>query len=143
MSGLTHAHSGLRYVVLALLLAAIFKTFSQKNTYTEGDRKLNLFTLIATHIQIVIGLVLYFVSEKVAFTTETMSSSFLRFFAVEHVLGMILAAVLITIGHSKSKKAEDAASKNKKIALFYTLALVLILASIPWPFREALGGKWF
>ena len=143
MSGLTHAHSGLRYVVLALLLAAIFKAFGQKNTYTEGDRKLNLFTLIATHTQILIGLTLYFMSEKVQFIGETMSDAFLRFFAVEHVFGMVLAAVLITVGHSKSKKAGDATSKNKKIALFYTLALVLILASIPWPFREALGGKWF
>ena len=142
MSGLTHAHSGLRYVVLALLLAAIFKAFSQKNTYTEGDRKLNLFTLIATHTQILIGLALYF--GKGWYKVENMMSNpVMRFFAVEHIFGMILAAVLITIGHSKSKKVEEAAAKNKKIALFYTLALILILASIPWPIREALGGKWF
>lgn len=143
MSGLIHAHSGLRYVVLALLLFAIFKAFTKKSTYTESDRKLNLFTLIATHTQILIGFVLYFMSEKVRFVGETMSDAFLRFFALEHVFGMVFAAVLITIGHSKSKKADSAEVKNKKIAVFYTIALVLILASIPWPFREALGGKWF
>ena len=143
MSGLIHAHSGLRYVVLALLLFAIFKAFTAKSNYTEGTRKLNLFTLIATHTQILIGFALYFMSEKVTFNSETMGSSFLRFFAVEHIFGMVLATVLITVGHSKSKKAETPEAKNKKIALFYTIALVLILASIPWPFREALGGKWF
>lgn len=142
MSGLIHAHSGLRYVVLALLLFAIFKAFSQKNTYTEGDRKLNLFTLIATHTQILIGLVLYF-NKGWYKIGELMSNVATRFFAVEHISGMILAAVLITIGHSKSKKANSPEEKNKKIALFYTLALILILVSIPWPFREALGGKWF
>ena len=102
MSGLIHAHSGLRYVVLALLLLAIFKAFTQK-TYTDGARKLNLFALIATHTQILIGLVLYFTSEKVRFVEDTMSDTFSRFFAVEHIFGMILAAALITIGYSKSK----------------------------------------
>ena len=142
MTGLISAHSGLRYVVLILLLAAIFRAFTKK-TYTAGARKLNLFALIATHTQIMIGLVLYFTSEKVRFVSDMMSDTFSRFFAVEHIFGMILAAVFITIGYSKSKKAETPEAKNKKIALFYTLALILILASIPWPFREVLGGKWF
>ena len=143
MSGLIHAHSGLRYVVLALLLFAIFKAFTSKSKYTEGTRKLNMFAMIATHTQILIGLALYFMSEKVRFIEGMMSDTFSRFFAIEHVFGMILAAVLITIGHSKSKKVDSPEAKNKKIALFYTLALVIIFASIPWPFREALGGKWF
>jgi len=143
MTGLVSAHSGLRYIVLALLLAAIFRAFSKKGSYPESARKLNLFALIATHTQILIGLVLYFTSEKVRFVEDMMSDTFSRFFAVEHIFGMILAAVLITIGHSKSKKVDAPEAKNKKIALFYTIALILILASIPWPFREVLGGKWF
>ena len=142
MSGLIHAHSGLRYVVLALLLTAIFKAFS-KAEYTEGSRKINLFALIATHTQVLIGLVLYFTSEKVQFAEGFMGNSFMRFFAVEHIFGMLLAATLITIGHSKSKKAEGSDAKNKKIALFYTIALIIIFATIPWPFREGLSNNWF
>jgi heme A synthase len=142
MNALTHAHSGLRYVVLALMLAAIFKAFTSKQ-YTEGTRKLNLFAMISVHIQIVIGLILYFTSEKVRFFEETMSSSFYRFFAVEHIFGMLVAMALVTIGHSKAKKATTDVEKFKKIKVFYTLALIIILATIPWPFREALGGKWF
>jgi uncharacterized membrane protein YbhN (UPF0104 family) len=66
MNALVHAHSGLRYVVLALMLAAIFKAFTSKQ-YTEGTRKLNLFAMISVHIQILIGLILYFTWRKFAF----------------------------------------------------------------------------
>lgn len=142
MNALIHAHSGLRYVVLALMLTAIAKAFTSKK-YTEGTRKLNLFAMISVHIQIVLGLILYFTSEKVMFNSETMGSSMLRFFAVEHIFGMLVAMALVTIGHSKSKKAETTEGKFKKIRLFYTLALIIILITIPWPFREMLGGKWF
>jgi hypothetical protein len=72
-----------------------------------------------------------------------MSSSFYRFFAIEHIFGMLVAMALVTIGHSKAKKATTDVEKFKKIKVFYTLALIIILATIPWPFREALGGKWF
>jgi hypothetical protein len=56
---------------------------------------------------------------------------------------MLVAMALVTIGHSKAKKATTDVEKFKKIKVFYTLALIIILATIPWPFREALGGKWF
>lgn len=141
MNALTHAHSGLRYVVLALMVAAIVKAFTSKQ-YTEGTRKLNLFAMISVHIQIVIGLILYF-SKGWYKIGEFMSNPVTRFFAVEHIFGMLVAMALVTIGHSKAKKATTDAEKFKKIKVFYTLALIIILATIPWPFREALGGKWF
>lgn len=141
MNALTHAHSGLRYVVLALMVAAIVKAFTSQH-YTDGTRKLNLFAMISVHIQILIGLVLYFGKGwyKIG---EFMSNPVTRFFAVEHIFGMLVAMALVTIGHSKGKKATSDAEKFKKIKVFYTLALIIILATIPWPFREALGGKWF
>lgn len=141
MTALTHAHSGLRYVVLALMLAAIFKAFTSTQ-YTEDTRKLNLFAMISVHIQILIGLILYF-SKGWYKIGEFMSNPVTRFFAVEHIFGMLVAMALVTIGHSKAKKATTDAEKFKKIKVFYTLALIIILATIPWPFREALGGKWF
>jgi hypothetical protein len=66
-----------------------------------------------------------------------------RFYGMEHLMGMIIAIVLVTIGHSKSKKATESAAKFKAIKLWYVLALILILAFIPWPFRTALGAGWF
>ena len=96
---------------------------------------LRVLALISSHIQLLIGLILYFLSSKVVFSKETMGNTITRFFTVEHVLGMVLAIALVTIGYSKSKKAKN----NKKILLFYALALVVIFLSITWPFREALG----
>jgi hypothetical protein len=62
---------------------------------------------------------------------------------MEHLVGMLLAIVAITIGHSKSKKGVDAAAKFKAIKVWYVLAFILVLAFIPWPFRTELGAGWF
>lgn len=142
-TGLLHAHSGLRWIVLILLLVTIFNAFSKKKTgvYSEGDRKLALFTMISTHTQLLIGLVLYFYSPWVVLG-DMMRDSITRFYTLEHTLMMIIAIVLITIGHSKSKKAADGAAKFKAISVFYLIALLIILAAIPWPFRD-LAGHWF
>ncbi|MTI22587.1 cytochrome B [Fulvivirga sp. RKSG066] len=140
---LRHAHSGLRWLVLIALVIAIFNAFSKKGKpFTSGDKKLSLFALIFTHLQFVIGLILYFVSPKVVFAGTSMKSEVLRFYLVEHSLIMILAIVLITIGYSKAKRATIDAKKFKTIGIFYLIGLLLILAGIPWPFRD-LGAGWF
>ncbi|MEK7253387.1 MAG: cytochrome B, partial [Bacteroidota bacterium] len=98
---LRHSHSGLRYVVLALLLAAIFKNFlkwQSKAPFTDGDRKLNLFTMTSAHIQLLLGIVMYLISPKVQFNAGMMKDSMLRFFTIEHNLMMLIAIALITIG---------------------------------------------
>ncbi len=140
-----HAHSGWRWVVLILLLTAIVKThmgWKKKKEFTSGDKKLGLFAMMAFHLQFLGGLVLYFISPKVQFVEGMMANSMLRFFGLEHLLMMAIAMALITIGYSKSKKAKDDVGKFKSQAIFYTIALVVVLASIPWPFR-ALGANWF
>lgn len=142
---LIHAHSGLRWIVLILLLVSIFGSFTKrKNTaFSDSDKKSYMFTMIFTHIQLLLGAILYFISDKVVFNAETMKNAFSRFYAVEHSTMMVLAVILITIGYSRSKKADTVNAKHKAISIFYTIALLLILAAIPWPFREGLGGSWF
>ena len=138
-------HSGFRWVVLLLLIAAIINAimnFSAKNGYQEKDRKLALFTLIFAHLQLVLGFILYFISPKVQFVSGMMKDSMLRFYGMEHVLMMVIAIALITIGYSRAKKKVEAVAKFKTTFWFYLIGLVLILASIPWPFRN-LGGSWF
>lgn len=142
-SGLVHAHSGLRWVALILLLASVAVAIGKwqgRSGYTEGNRKLYLFTLIAVHTQLLIGLVLYFISPKVNFTL--LSEKIYRFYTIEHTAGMLTAIVLITIGYSRSKRATEAVTKQRLIGVFYGLGLLLILASIPWPFRIP-GAGWF
>ena len=142
---LIHAHSGWRWIVLLLIVLAIVQTvggMTGNGRYSEGTRKVALFAMIATHIQILLGFVLYAgISDKVQFGPDTMGDSVLRFFAVEHLLTMVLAVILITVGHVRSKKAEAAAAKAKSIFWFYLIALVLMLAGMPWPFRGL--GNWF
>lgn len=146
-NALKHAHSGLRWVVLILLIYAIYNAFSKKKTglYSEGDRKLNMFAMIATHTQLLLGLIMYFMNEGILAAWSNLGTIMkiapARHMVIEHLAGMLIAITLISIGHSKSKKAEGA-DKHKKIALFYTIALVIILVSIPWPFR-GWGNGWF
>jgi hypothetical protein len=135
----------LRWVVIVLLLAAIVNAIMKKSSgnYTAGDRKINLFAMISMHVQLLIGLVLYGISNKVNFS-ELFSSAANRFFGIEHFFGMLLAVVLVTIAHSKSKKMEEGSKKHRIIMMGYTFALIIVLASIPWPFREKLGvTTWF
>jgi membrane protein DedA with SNARE-associated domain len=114
-------------------LLAIIRAWADwlgKKPYSEGNRKLNLFTLISAHTQLLIGLVLYFLSPFVQFTVGVMKDSTLRYWTVEHITAMVIAIILITIGHRKSKKAVMAENKHKAIAIFYTLALVIIVVTI-------------
>lgn len=142
---LQHAHSGIRWIILILLIVSIIGSFTKRGntSFTDSDKKSYLFTMIFTHIQVLLGAILYFLSPKVQFTAETMKNAVMRFYAIEHSTMMLLAIILITIGYSRSKKADTVNGKHKAISIFYTIALLLILAGIPWPFREGLGAGWF
>jgi hypothetical protein len=129
---LVEIHSLLRYVVLALLLVSLVFALVQCKQSVQGKAlKLYLFSMIAFHIQFLLGLVLYFLSPKVVFMAETMKSPVFRFFTAEHGVGMLIAFVLITLGYKRVK----ATKSNKSVLLFYGLALLVICASIPWAFR--------
>jgi uncharacterized membrane protein YozB (DUF420 family) len=140
---LTHTHSGLRWVALILLLLAIVNAFTSKE-YDKKHRLINLFAMVSLHTQLLIGLIQYFgTSTKVQFIEGWMKNPLLRFYGMEHILLMIIAIALVTIGHSKSKKGTTPEEKFKPIKLWYVIGLLLILAAIPWPFRTVLGGGWF
>lgn len=131
-------HSGWAYLALLLLVVATINAIigmSSKKEFTPKDRIIALFGLIATHIQLLVGIILYFVSEvgMKAFSTEgAMKIPELRLTMLEHPLINIIAIILITIGWSKHKKATTNEAKFKSIAVFFGLGLVLILARIPW-----------
>lgn len=132
-SFLKELHSGFRYIVFVMVLLAIIQSLMGwlgKKPYTELNRKINLFALISAHTQLLIGFVLYFVSPLVLFNSSTMKDATTRYFTVEHWVMMIIAIVLITIGHSKAKKAAPAESKHKTIAIFYLIAFLVIVGAI-------------
>lgn len=140
---LKHAHSGLRWVALILLVYAVVNAIIKKKngTYTDKDKLVSILTLSFVHVQVVIGFVLYFLQGRYKGFSE-MSESVTRLYALEHPLTMLIAAVLITIGHSKSKKATEDGKKFKLTYLFFGIGLLLILSRIPWPFLVP-GAGWF
>ncbi len=143
-TGLLHLHSFLRWVILILLVVNIVRHFANsQKPYTAQDKKLGLFLMIAAHTTLLIGLyqVIFgrFGWVHVPEGTNIMKDSFWRFFLIEHPVGMIVAIILITIGKGVAKKNISDVAKHKKAALLFTIALVIILATIPWPFREIVG----
>lgn len=141
---ITHAHSGLRWILLILLIYSIINAIIRKETFEKKDRLLYMFTMVTAHIQLVLGLILYFTSQKVQFTKVWMETILYRFYGMEHLVGMILAIALLTVGHIKYKKKRENKSKHKTVLIFYAIALILILLFIPWPFREGLlVNSWF
>jgi len=140
---LVHAHSGLRYLVLLFLILAIasaWSNWSKKADYPAG--KMPLLGFIFTHVQLLLGLALYFISPKVQFASGVMKDTMLRFYTVEHITLMIVAIILITVGYSKAKRQAPAPQGHKTVFTYYLIGLILILVSIPWPFRN-LGAGWF
>jgi hypothetical protein len=128
-----HLHSGFRYIVMVLFIYTILMAllgWLGNRPYTNGNRLSNLFAMISAHTQLLIGIVLYFLSPLVAFNNTTMKDPVTRYFTVEHWVMMIIAIALITVGHSKSKKLVLPEAKHKTIALFYGIALIIIIGAL-------------
>jgi hypothetical protein len=138
-----HIHSYWAYVVLAILVFAVgnaIRGIVQKNQFTDKDLRVGLFTLIVSHIQLLIGIAWYLMSPwfKLLITdaATVMKTKEVRLLAVEHPITMIIAIGFITIGWSKHKNKTTDAAKFKTFAFFYGIGLLLILSRIPW-------SNWF
>ena len=132
---MTMIHSLWAYLVLILLIVVTIKAvISFKKEYKNIDLRLALFTLIVSHIQLVLGLGVYFSSHayKSLKASGVSDNSELRILQLDHPITMIIAIILITIGYSKHKKQTESKSKFKTIAVFYGIALILTLKMIPW-----------
>ncbi len=148
IAALNHIHSSFRYLVLLFILLALFDALiglSSGKTYKKSSKLFALGGLILSHIQLLVGLLLYFLGAKgfALFSQEgMMKDATMRFFAVEHISMMIIAVALVTVGYSRSKKQEDSTKKFRTIAIFYGIAIAIIFVMIPWPFLKEFGN-WF
>jgi len=150
-NGILHLHNLLRWVILILLVVAIFRHLAgmmSKRPVNAGDKKIDLFLMISAHIQLLIGLYEWFFGGFGLKSIQNngmgvvMKNTGLRFWAIEHITGMLLAIILITVGRGAVKRAAGA-GVHKKAFWFFLLALIIILASVPWPFRGVVGRPWF
>lgn len=148
MSIILFLHSLLRWIILILLIAAILKSYDgmrSGRTFNSGDRKVGLFLMIAAHTTLLLGLVLWLFGAfglalaRDAGMSEVMKNSVMRYWVVEHFFGMAVAIVLITICKGVAKKAIPDAAKFRRSFWLFLIALIVILATIPWPFRHGVG----
>ena len=135
-TGIRHLHSTLAYVLLAGVLIAflyVLIAYFQNKPY---NRKMALLGLISAHLQFVVGIIMYFVSphgyQRFGDFGVAMKDSIQRLYILEHPLVMLIGIVLITVGYSKAKRLESAKKQNATVALFYGIALILIISRIPW-----------
>src|SRR6478736_8782772 len=133
-------HSTIRYFVLIFLLVIIVRSllgWMNKKEFTKTDDKVSLWLFMLTHTQLLIGLILFFVSPVVIFSGASMKDAVARYWLVEHGIMMIIAIVLISVARISIKKITDATAKHKRLFTLNTLALVIIIAAI------AMSGRGF
>ena len=137
-------HSYWAYLVVLIVVLATFNAlikYIRDRSYGSQDFRVSLFTLIVSHLQFIIGLILlfsspYFAEAKKVGMGELMKNEVLRLYVIEHPTTMLLSIILITIGYSKHKKERSSRPKFKKLAIFYSIGLLLLLSRIPW-------DQWF
>jgi hypothetical protein len=139
------AHSWLRWVVLLLGAYAFARSAASRFTrrpWTPADDAAGRWFVISVDLQVLVGLLLYLFFSSFTMSAwrnmaGAMADAVIRFWAVEHLIGMLAATAFVHVGRVKIRKATDSPRKHFLAAIFFGLALVLMLASIPWPFSTA------
>ena len=126
-------HSLVRYFVLIFLILVIVRAFMgvrNKSEFTKRDDQLSLWLFMFTHTQLLLGLILFFVSPVVIFSKAAMAERMTRYWLVEHNTGMIGAIILITLARITMKKMSDPTKKYRRLLIFNSIALVVIVLMI-------------
>ncbi len=148
---LLHIHSVGRWIVFLLLIIAIFNSLLAGNRpFIKSDARTGLLLTITADIMLLIGAFLWYAGSWGYKQIETrgfsgvMKDPAARFLAIEHLVGMLVAIILIHIGKTQSRKKIGDRARHRRTAIFYFFALLIILATIPWPFLQAgTGRKWY
>lgn len=147
-----HLHSVLRWVILFFVILTIIKSYKGMKSGREflpADKKPSLFFMIFMDIQLLIGLYLYFLGNLGFKLIESegmggvMKNTYSRFYAIEHIFGMVVAIIFAHLAYAVTKKDIDSKVKYKKIFTYSVIALVIMLITIPWPFRTPVNRPLF
>ncbi len=142
-------HSFTRWLVLCSLLYALWRAYRgwvSNKQFSGHDNTVRHITATIAHVQLIIGLCLYFVSPLIKYFLQNYKVAVhdreIRFFGMEHSLMMIIAVTLITTGSVLAKRKPTDNQKFKTMAIWFTLALIVILTNIPWPFSPLVNRPW-
>lgn len=149
-TALLHAHSVGRWILMILLVIAIFNSLiAAQRPFIKSDARTGLFLTIVADLMLLIGLALWYWGPKgfhliqsVGGMANAMKDPVVRFYGVEHITAMVIAIILLHIGKAQGKKPIGDRAKHRRTVLYYSIALLVILISIPWPFR-AIPGGWY
>lgn len=142
-------HSLVRWAIVLVGVVAVARAWMGwrgNRLWAQLDDRLGVIFTSVMDLNLLLGLLLYFVLSPITTSAlrdmgAAMSTSYLRFFTVEHTLVMLIAVVVAHVGRSRSKKAADDRGKFKQAAIFFTVAMALVLLAIPWPFLSAGAGR--
>ena len=142
-------HNLLRWGVLLFGLWTLVNALtgvSSRRKFTANDNRSNLLFMIFCDIQLLAGLILYFTNswfDRLKDLGNNMKDPVNRFFTMEHMAMMIIAWILVHVGRASVKRANTDRAKHNRMLVFFGIAILLIIASIPWPFREGIARPWF
>ncbi|HTG57451.1 MAG TPA: hypothetical protein VL943_14335 [Niabella sp.] len=149
-SALLFLHSIVRWLVLISLFYSIYRAwrgYTLKLSFSKTDNAIRHWTATLAHIQLMIGMVLYFKSPLIQYfwspTGKAAASKALTFFSLIHPALMLVSIILITIGSAKAKRQLQDQAAFKTIFVWYLVALILIFIAIPWPFSPLAGRPYF
>lgn len=138
---LIFTHSILRWLIVPAMAYALFRGFrgwSRKLPFSQADDTIRHVTATLTHIQLMLGYMLYFNSPFINYFRTHFKEAIRQFdfifFGMIHITLMTIAIILVTIGSSAAKRQQEDTAKFKTMAIFYTIAFIIILIAIPWPF---------
>lgn len=134
-------HSITRWLVLIGLIVAIYKSYSgwiKKSPFTKSDKAIRRVSASLLHLQFLLGIILYFVSPLTGYLMShfgiAVKNPVIEFFGMSHTAGMFVSVVLVSIGTRRSQKAPTDTQMFSRMAIFYSIGLLIILIMIPWPF---------
>lgn len=143
-------HSLVRWLVLISLLVAIVRAYSGwlgHKPFKKSDNTARMVAATSAHVQLVIGISLYFISPVVRYFLnyfkEAVHQREIRFFGMEHITMMLIAIIILTIGSAKTKRKTTDQQKFKTMAIWFTIALLIIFLSIPWHFSPLTSRPYF
>ena len=133
-------HNIMRWIVIVLAIIALVRAYwgwFGKREWSLTDRKVGMYFSISIDVQLLLGLILYFGLSPITRAAiqnigAAMAEAGLRFFALEHLFVMLLAVIVVHIGTALSRKADDSMAKHRRAAIWFTLAVLLIIVGMPW-----------
>lgn len=144
---LTFLHSTFRWIALLLLIVSVARAWYARRSgksFTKTDNALRHWTATTFHVQLIIGLLLYFFSPIVELFWNGDTKSFqVTFFALIHSTGMFIAVFLVTLGSAFAKRAKPDSEKFAVVLSWFVPALILVLVLIPWPFSPLAARPYF